>query len=134
MNDTGHPETVRRKLRAGDKRMDEIVKTVAAIQIEQDSAKLLLAENTETIKEIKTATGLISAYMHLCGFAGWASFWRTICVLPGFERGQHLLRLLDDQSLRTWCVAIRGHKDADRVKNREPIIEYPQQPSTAKRR
>ena len=56
MNDTGHPETVRRKLRAGDKRMDEIVKTVAAIQIEQASAKVLLAENTETIKEIKTDT------------------------------------------------------------------------------
>lgn len=36
--------------------MDEIVKTVAAIQIEQASAKVLLAENTETIKEIKTYT------------------------------------------------------------------------------
>lgn len=36
--------------------MDEIVKTVAAIQIEQASAKVLLAENTETIKEIKTDT------------------------------------------------------------------------------
>ena len=47
---------VARELRAGDKRMDEIVKTVAAIQIEQASAKVLLAENTETIKEIKTDT------------------------------------------------------------------------------
>ena len=36
--------------------MDEIVKTIAAIQIEQASAKVLLAENTETIKEIKTDT------------------------------------------------------------------------------
>ena len=36
--------------------MDEIVKTVAAIQIEQASAKVLLAENTETINEIKTDT------------------------------------------------------------------------------
>ena len=45
-----------KELRAGDKRMDEIVKTVAAIQIEQASAKVLLAENTETIKEIKTDT------------------------------------------------------------------------------
>ena len=36
--------------------MDEIVKTVAAIQIEQASAKALLAENTETINEIKTDT------------------------------------------------------------------------------
>ena len=47
---------VARELRAGDKRMDEIVKTVAAIQVEQASAKLLLAENTETINEIKTDT------------------------------------------------------------------------------
>lgn len=47
---------VAKELRAGDKRMDEIVKTVAAIQIEQASAKILLAENTETIKEIKTDT------------------------------------------------------------------------------
>ena len=47
---------VARELRAGDKRMDEIVKTVAAIQIEQASAKVLLAENTETIKEIKADT------------------------------------------------------------------------------
>ena len=49
-------EYVAKELRAGDKRMDEIVKTVAAIQIEQASAKVLLAENTETIKEIKTDT------------------------------------------------------------------------------
>ena len=43
-------------LRAGDRRMDEIVKTVAAIQVEQASAKVLLAENTATIQEIKTDT------------------------------------------------------------------------------
>ncbi len=49
-------EYVAKELRAGDKRMDEIVKTVAAIQVEQASAKVLLAENTETIKEIKTDT------------------------------------------------------------------------------
>lgn len=36
--------------------MDEIVKTVAAIQVEQASAKVLLAEDTETIKEIKADT------------------------------------------------------------------------------
>ena len=47
---------VSKGLRAGDKRMDEIVKTVSAIQLEQASAKVLLAENTETIKEIKTDT------------------------------------------------------------------------------
>ena len=47
---------VAKELRAGDRRMDEIVKTVAAIQMEQASAKVLLAENAETIKEIKTDT------------------------------------------------------------------------------
>ena len=47
---------VAKELRAGDKRMDEIVKTVAAIQIEQASAKVLLAENAETINKIKTDT------------------------------------------------------------------------------
>ena len=47
---------VAQELRAGDKRMDEIVKTVAAIQMEQASAKVLLAENTETINEIKANT------------------------------------------------------------------------------
>ena len=47
---------VARELRAGDKRMDEIVKTVSAIQMEQANAKVLLAKNTETIKEIKTDT------------------------------------------------------------------------------
>ncbi len=42
--------------------------------------------------KIKTATGLIRAYMRLCGFSGWASFWRTIYVMPGFERDERLLR------------------------------------------
>lgn len=49
-------EYVAKELRAGDGRMDEIVKTISAIQIEQSSAKVLLAENTETIKQIKTDT------------------------------------------------------------------------------
>jgi hypothetical protein len=37
---------------------------------------------------ISTATGLIAAYMRMCGFYGWASFWRTIYVLPGHEHNQ----------------------------------------------
>lgn len=41
---------------------------------------------------IRTATGLIAAYMRACGFKGWASFWRTIYVLPGHEQDQRLLR------------------------------------------
>lgn len=47
---------VARELRAGDARMDEIVKTVSAIQVEQADAKVLLAENTATINQIKLNT------------------------------------------------------------------------------
>ena len=41
---------------------------------------------------VKTATGLIRLYMRLFGFKGWASFWRTIYVLPGWENVQWLIR------------------------------------------
>ena len=41
---------------------------------------------------IKTATGLIAAYMRACELAGWTSFWSTIYVLPGSERDERLLR------------------------------------------
>ena len=40
----------------------------------------------------RTAIGPIALYMKLCGFRGWASFWRTIYVLPGHEHNQRLLR------------------------------------------
>lgn len=40
----------------------------------------------------RTATGLIATYMRLCGFSGWASFWRTVYVLPGHEANERLLR------------------------------------------
>ena len=41
---------------------------------------------------ISTAPGLIAAYMRLCGFRGWTSFWNTIYVLPGSENDERLLR------------------------------------------
>ena len=47
---------VAQELRAVDKRTDEIVKTVAAIQIEQARVKVLWAENAASIQEIKTDT------------------------------------------------------------------------------
>ena len=47
---------VARELREGDRRMNEIVKTVSTIQQEQAAAKVLLADNTETINQIKTDT------------------------------------------------------------------------------
>ena len=41
--------------------------------------------------KVKTASGLIAAYMRVCKFDGWTSFWDTIYVLPGFEHDQRLL-------------------------------------------
>ena len=41
---------------------------------------------------IKTATGLIALYMRLCNFQGWASFWSTIYLAPGFESDVGLIR------------------------------------------
>lgn len=41
---------------------------------------------------VRTATGLILAYMRLCGFRSRTSFWRVIYVLPGFESDARLLR------------------------------------------
>ena len=67
---------VAKELRAGDKRMDEIVKTIAAIQIEQASAKVLLAENAETIKEIKTYTADM-----LEAFESWKGAMRVMEML-----------------------------------------------------
>lgn len=42
--------------------------------------------------KIQTATGLIAWYMKLCGFHGWASLWRTVYLLPGYEWGKGLIR------------------------------------------
>lgn len=42
--------------------------------------------------KVKTAKGLIRAYMSLCGFKGWTSFWNTVYVMPGWEQHQPLLR------------------------------------------
>jgi hypothetical protein len=41
---------------------------------------------------IRTATGLIKLYMKLCGFRGWASFWRTMYLMPGSEDDMPLIR------------------------------------------
>lgn len=42
--------------------------------------------------KVKTATGILAAYMRLCGFKGWASFWKTIYTLPGWEHNSALIR------------------------------------------
>ena len=42
--------------------------------------------------KVQTATGLILAYLKFCGFRGWASFWNTIYVRPGWENTKWLIR------------------------------------------
>lgn len=42
--------------------------------------------------KVRTAKGLIWAYMRACGFKGWTSFWNTVYVMPGWEQHQPLLR------------------------------------------
>ena len=41
---------------------------------------------------VRTASGLILAFMRLCGFRGWTSFWRTIYLQPGWEDASWLIR------------------------------------------
>lgn len=42
--------------------------------------------------KLRIASGPLHWYMQACGFKGWASFWRTIYVMPGWEHYQPLLR------------------------------------------
>lgn len=42
--------------------------------------------------KVKTATGLIALYMHAFGYKGWASFWRTLYLVPGYEKADWLIR------------------------------------------
>lgn len=44
------------------------------------------------VMTVRTASDLLADYMRACGFSGWASFWNTVYVLPGFEHNQRLLR------------------------------------------
>ena len=42
--------------------------------------------------QVRIATSLLAWYMRHCGFIGWASFWNTVYVMPGWESYQPLLR------------------------------------------
>lgn len=42
--------------------------------------------------KIKTATGVIKWYMKKLNFKGWASFWNTSYVMPGYEHATWLIR------------------------------------------
>ena len=46
---------------------------------------LSLQTNRPQHMKVKTAKGPIAWYMRACGFYGWASFWRTVYVLPGWD-------------------------------------------------
>ena len=70
-----------KELRAGDKRMDEIAATVARIQEEQVNAKALLAENTETIKQIQTNT-----HDMLQVFESWKGAMRALEMIGKLAR------------------------------------------------
>lgn len=41
---------------------------------------------------IRTTPFWLRPFMRLCGFHGWASFWRVAYVLPGYENDQRLIR------------------------------------------
>ena len=41
---------------------------------------------------IRTASGPILLYMKACGFQGWASFWGSIYLAPGYETHEALIR------------------------------------------
>ena len=67
---------VANELRAGERRMDEIVNTVAQIQAEQAAAKVLRAANNETIAQIKTDTAEM-----LDVFESWKGAMRAMEML-----------------------------------------------------
>ena len=67
---------VANELRAGERRMDEIVNTVAQIQAEQAAAKVLRAANNETIAQIKTDTAEM-----LSVFESWKGAMRALEML-----------------------------------------------------
>ena len=93
---------VAQELRAGDKRMDEIVKTVAAIQIEQASAKVLLAENAETIKQIKTDTADM-----LDVFESWKGAMRVLGMIGKLAKPLGYIVGLG-ASIATFWTAMKG--------------------------
>lgn len=45
-----------------------------------------------TMPVIKPAKGIIKAYMSLCGFRGWTSFWNVIYMMPGYENNERLIK------------------------------------------
>lgn len=42
--------------------------------------------------KIKPAPPVIAAFMRLCGFYGWTSFWGVIYIKPGYIASDRLIR------------------------------------------
>ena len=94
---------VAKELIAEDKRMDEIVKTVAAIQIEQASAKVLLAENTATIQEIKTDTAEMLAV-----FKSWQGAMKVMDMIGSLAKPLGYIAALIAAVVGIWTAMKSG--------------------------
>ena len=94
---------VARELSAGDRRMDEIVKTVSAIQLEQASAKVLLAENTATIQEIKTDTAEMLAV-----FKSWQGAMKVMDMIGSLAKPLGYIAALIAAVVGIWTAMKSG--------------------------
>lgn len=94
---------VAKELSAVDKRMDEIVKTVAAIQIEQASAKVLRAENAETIHEIKTDTAEMLAV-----FKSWQGAMKVMDMIGSLAKPLSYIAALIAAVVGVWTAMKSG--------------------------
>lgn len=94
---------VAQELRAGDKRMDEIVKAVAAVEAEQASARKILADNTQTINQIKTDTAEM-----LGVFESWKGAMRALEMLGRLAKPLGYIAALGASIAATWAAFKSG--------------------------
>ena len=77
----GFNDYVAAELRVADKRMDELVGKVNAIEKDQSAAKALLKENTEAINAIKSDTADM-----LATFESWRGAMRVLEAIGKFAK------------------------------------------------
>ena len=94
---------VAQELRAGDRRMDEIVKTVAAIGAEQAASKELLARNTETINKIKSDTEDM-----LIVFESWRGAMRVLEMIGRLAKPLGYIAALGASIAAAWAAMKSG--------------------------
>lgn len=83
----GFNDYVAAELRVADKRMDELVGKVNAIEQDQAAANALLKENTEAINAIKSDTADM-----LATFESWRGAMRVLIALAGLPMNWHYKR------------------------------------------